>query len=495
MLGRMDRTPPPSGFDVAAGRRGRVGLVVGPALFVSMLIAGPPEGLPPEAWRTAAAGAWMATWWITEAVPLPATALLPIALFPLLGVAGPAEAAAPFAHPIVFLFLGGFLIALAMERWGLHERVALAILARTGTRPRGMVAGFLLSAAALSLWISNTATTLLLLPIGLSVLELTGRRGREPLDRRGRDSLGAALMLAIAFGASIGGLGTLIGTPPNALTAAFLEEAYGIRIGFARWMAVGLPMVAVALPVAWWILTRVVFRLSSTEVEGVGALVRERAAALGRPSGAERIVAAVFGLAATGWILGPLLQRWVPGLSDAGVAVAAGILLFLLPAGEGRGRVLDWGAAARLPWGVLLLFGGGLSLAAAIESTGLTESMAGALGALADWPFVALVLAVAAITILLSELASNTATAAAFLPVVGAAALAAGYDPILLVVPAGLAASGGFMLPVATPPNAIVYGSGAITVPELARAGGLLDLLFVLLVPVAARLLVGPILG
>ncbi len=488
----MQRTPS-SGFDTVPGLRGRIGLVVGPLAFATMLVAGPPDGLDPAAWRTAAVGVLMATWWMTEAAPLPATALLPIPLFPILGVADPATAAAPYAHPIVFLFLGGFLIALAMERWGLHRRVALAILRRTGTRPRGMVAGFLASAAILSMWISNTATALLLLPIGLSVLELTDRAIDGP-DREAEET-GTALMLAIAFGASIGGLGTLVGTPPNALTAGFLEEAYGIRIGFARWMAIGLPMVAVTLPLTWLILTRWAFRLGGGEVAGVRELVASKTAELGALSTGERVVAGVFAIAAAGWITRPLLERWIPGLSDAGIAIAAGLALFLLPAGRGRGRVLDWSVARRLPWGVLILFGGGLSLAAAIDASGLAVWLAGGLDGVAGWPLLPLVFVLALLTILFSELASNTATAAAFLPIVGAAALAAGYDPVLLVVPAGLAASGGFMLPVATPPNAIVYGSGAITVPQLVRAGGLLDLAFALLVPIAAWLLVAPILG
>ncbi|HUP18497.1 MAG TPA: DASS family sodium-coupled anion symporter [Gemmatimonadota bacterium] len=485
----------PASFDLAGGRRGRIGAVLGPAAFAAMLLAGAPAGMEDAAWRTAATGTLMAIWWIAEPLPLPATALLPIVLFPLLGVETVEEAAAPFAHPIVFLFLGGFLLALGLERHGLHRRLALSLLSRTGSRPPGIVAGFLATAALLSMGLSNTATALLLLPIGISVFVLAGCSPHSDRDAAAGD-LGPALLLAIAFGASIGGIGTLIGTPPNALTAAFLEQTYGIRIGFARWMAIGVPIVVVALPAAWVILTRVAFRLSREPLPGMEEMVARDRAALGPPSAAERRVAAVFAGAATLWLAGPLFARWIPGLADAGVAVAAGVALFLLPAGgPERGRLLDWAAAARLPWGVLLLFGGGLSLADAIQRTGLAEWLAGALGGLAGWPLPALLLVVALVVIGLSELASNTATAAAFLPVIGALAIGAGEDPALMVVAAGLAASGGFMLPVATPPNAIVYGSGGVTVPQLARAGGLLDVVFALLVPLAALFLVARVLG
>ncbi|MDX1624216.1 MAG: DASS family sodium-coupled anion symporter [Gemmatimonadota bacterium] len=481
-----DRDRSASGFERATGPRARIGLVAGPLLFAGMLALGTPAGLEPDAWRSAAVGALMATWWITEPIPLPATALLPIALFPLLGVGDPAEAAAPYAHPLIFLFLGGFLLALAMERWELHRRIALAILGRTGTRPRGIVAGFMATAGLLSMGISNTATTLMLLPIGISVLRLT--------EGRKTGSFGAALMLGLAFGASVGGVATLIGTPPNALTAAFLEEAYGVRIGFARWLLIGLPLVAVALPATWLLLTRVAFRLPPGRIPGVGRLIEAERDELGPMSPAERRVSIVFAITAAAWVTRPLLERAIPGLSDAGIAILAGIALFLVPAREGD-RLLNWRWARRLPWGVLILFGGGLSLASAVDRTGLAAWLAESTGGLAGSPYIAVVLAVVVATILFSELASNTASAATFLPVVGAVAVTMGVDPLLLVIPAGLAASGGYMLPVATPPNAIVYGSGAVTVPQLVRAGGLLDLLFAVLVPLAAVLLVAPLFG
>jgi sodium-dependent dicarboxylate transporter 2/3/5 len=448
----------------------------------------------------------MAILWVTEAIPIPATGLLPLALFPLLGVGSIEETAAPYSNPIIFLFLGGFLMAAAMERWGLHRRLALSIIGTVGTAPRRLVAGFLASAAFLSMWISNTAATLLLLPIGISVLELgdrasdvetpgdpaRGGRGGDP----GVDDLAPAVLAAIAFGAGIGGIATLIGTPPNALTAAFVLETYGIRIGFARWMAVGVPLALIALPITYAILVRIAFRVRGGEIPGGRALIEREVLSLGGVSRGEKIVAAAFLLAGAGWITRPILERWIPGLSDAGIAMLAALLLFLVPVSWRRREfALDWSSAQRVPWGVIVLFGGGLSLADAIDRTGLAAWMAGAFGGLVAWGMVEIIALVAFVVILFSELASNTATAAAFLPVVGALALATGLDPLPLVIGAGLAASGGYMLPVATPPNAIVYGTGRITVPQLVRAGALLDLLFFVLVSVGAALLVPLVFG
>ncbi|HKY59391.1 MAG TPA: DASS family sodium-coupled anion symporter [Gemmatimonadota bacterium] len=472
--------------------RKRIGLLAGPALFALVLLLPPPAGLAESGWRTAAVALWMAAWWIGEPIPLPATSLLPLVLFPLLGTSSIGDSAAPYADPLVFLFLGGFLIALAMERWGLHRRVALRIIRSVGTGPQRIVGGFMASTAFISMWVSNTATTLLLLPIGLSVVALA-----DSGEERERDpAFAPALLIGIAFAASLGGLGTLIGTPPNALTAAFLQETYGVRIGFARWLLVGLPLLVIALPFAYLVLTRWVLRVRLETLPGGRALIEGELQRLGPVSRGERSVAAVFLLAAVLWTTSPVLVNHLPGLSDAGIAVGAGLLLFVLPVDLRRGVfVLEWRWAERLPWGVLLLFGGGLSLASAIDRSGLAGWMAERFAGSAGWPVLLLLAAVTVVVILFSELASNTATAAAFLPVVGALAVSAGMDPVLLVVPAGLAASGGFMLPVATPPNAIVYGTGRIDVPQLVRAGVLLDLLFVILVPLIGALLVPRILG
>jgi sodium-dependent dicarboxylate transporter 2/3/5 len=465
-----------------------IGLVAGAAACTAMLLAPTPAGLSDGAWHTSAVATLMAVWWLTEALPIPATALLPIVLFPVLGVGSVGEAAAPYANPIIFLFLGGFLIAMAMERSELHRRIALEILSRAGSRPAPLIGGFMGATALLSMWVSNSAVALMMLPIGLSVIRFVDR------DAEGRSRFGLALMLAIAYGASIGGLGTLVGTPPNAFLAGFLGEAYGIELGFGEWMRLGIPLVAVALPLVFLVLTRVSVRVGSGEIEGVAGLIRRELESLGPSTAAQRRVAIVFALAAVLWIGRPFFASWVPGLSDAGIAVGCGVLLFLLPSGDGD-RLLDWETAERLPWGVLVLFGGGLSLASAIDRTELNVWLGGLAAGLADWPPIVFLALVTAVVVLLTELTSNTATAAAFLPVLGAAAVEIGWDPRLLTVPAALAASCAFMLPIATPPNAIAYGSGKVTIPEMARAGLWINLLMTGLIVMATVLLMPWALG
>jgi len=488
--GREAGTGGSRGFGRAGPRRRRIGLLFGLAFLAAGLVVPPPAGLPAAAWRTAACGLLMASWWVTEAIPIPATSLVPIVLFPVLGIADVGAAASPYANDLVFLFLGGFLLARAMERWGLPRRIALGVVSLSGTSPRGIVGGFMLATALLSMWVSNTATAMIMLPIGLSVLELLGRGEAR------RSGLAVALMLGIAYSASIGGLGTLIGTPPNAFLAAFMSEEYGVRIGFARWMAFGLPIVLVGLPLAYLVLTRVVTRLGAEPIEGSRELLGRQRAALGRLRGPERRVAVVFALVALLWVTRPVLEGAVPGLSDAGIGVGGGLVLFLLPAGGGADEaLLSWEEAASLPWGVLLLFGGGLSLASAFQSSGLTKAIGGVAHALAGVPQLALVAVTAGIVILLTELTSNTATTAAFLPVLASVAVGIGMAPLELAVPAAVAASCAFMLPVATPPNAIVYGSGDLTVPQMARAGVLLNALFLGLLVLATWLLLPPVLG
>ena len=478
--------------------RGQVGLVLGGVLFLLMLILPAPAGLGAAAWRVAAAGVLMATWWVTEAIPIPATALLPLALFPLLGVADIRDAAAPFANPIIYLFLGGFLIARAMEATGLPRRIALSSIRLLGARPRSIIAGVMASCAFLSMWVSNTATALMMLPIGLSLVALMpDGDSEEAADERRR--FGTALMLGIAYACSIGGMGTLIGTPPNAFLAGFMLESYGVTIGFAEWMLLGVPLVLVGLPLCYLVLTRIAFPIRTRELPGGRELVDREARALGPMSRAEKRVAVVFVLTALTWMTRPILVEnigWLSGLSDAGIAMSAALVLFVLPSGEPGGkRLLDWKQARETPWGVLVLFGGGLSLAAAVEVTGLSAWLGAGVGGLTHWPLPLLMLAVVIAVILLTELTSNTATAATFLPVLGGVALGLGRDPLLLAVPAALAASGAFMLPVATPPNAIVYSSGAVRIEDMVRAGIWLNALFAVLVTVAAYLLLPIVFG
>jgi len=461
-----------------------LGFFLGVAFLVLTLVLPPPTGLDPAGWRVAGIGLLMAALWISEAVPLAVTALIPLVLFPAMEIASIEEAAAPFANPIIFLFLGGFMLAQAMQRWDLHRRVALWIIGRTGTEPRRLVGGFMMASAFLSMWVSNTAVAVMMLPIGVSVIQVT--------DRRGGDSFPIALLLGIAYGASIGGLATLIGTPPNALLAGFLAQNYGLDLGFGRWMLVGLPMTLVLLPSAWFVLTRVAFSVEGAAPEGHAApTLYPMGGALGAISLAERRVALIFGATALAWIFRPLLNPLVPGISDAGIAILATLLLFLIPSGQGRGeRLLNWDWARRIPWDILLLFGGGLSLAGAISTSGLADWLGHSLHGAAALPLILTILLVTGLLIFLTELTSNTASAAAFIPIVAGLAGVLAVDPLLLAVPATIAASCAFMLPVATPPNAIIFGSTLVPMRAMVRAGFLLNLLSMVLIPLIVLLFV-----
>jgi sodium-dependent dicarboxylate transporter 2/3/5 len=437
----------------------------------------------------------MAVWWLTEAIPVYATGLLPLALFPVLDVVPIAAAAAPYANPLIFLFMGGFMIARAMQRWGLHTRIALSLLSFTGTRARNLVGGFMLATALLSMWVSNTATTMMMLPIGLSVLALLKA---ESGDSQTLPGFNIALVLAIAYGANIGGLGTLIGTPPNALLAAYFDETYGVTIGFAEWMMVGLPVSFVLLILTWLMLTRVLHPMPNTHIEGAGEILKQARANLGPVSHGERIVAVAFASAAFLWVFRPLLTDLMPWLklSDAGIAMIVALSLFLTPSREKPGDgVLNWEWASRLPWGVLLLFGGGLSLAGAAGASGLSDWIGNGMAAWGGLPTLVLLLAVVTVVIFLTEVTSNTATTATLLPLLAVAAVALGENPLLLCIPAAFAASCAFMLPPATPPNAIVFGSGQVTIPQMARAGIWLNLMSIVVLVLASYFLAGPVFG
>ncbi|MFT4603726.1 MAG: sodium-dependent dicarboxylate transporter 2/3/5 [Rhodothermales bacterium] len=473
-----------SDTEIGWGSRQRWGFFLGPLLLLATLVLPPPQGLDPAAWATAGAAALMAAWWMTEAIPIPATALIPLALFPLVGAGSIRDTASPFADPIIFLFLGGFLIALAMERWSLHRRIALNIITRVGTSPAALVGGFMLAAALISMWVSNTATALMMLPVALSVVEVATKAGD-------RGNFAVALLLGLAYGCNIGGMATLVGTPPNALLAGFMASEYGITLSFVNWLGVGIPIVAVGLPLAYLVLTRLTFPQSGGALEGAASAVERDLAAMGPVSRQEKLVGAVFVLTAVLWVTRPLLLPLLPSLSDAGIAMAAGVALFLIPADFGKGEFLmDWPTARRVPWGTLLLFGGGLSLAGAFTRTGLSTWIGESMGALAGFPVVIILLVLVTLVVLLTELTSNAATTATMLPVIAAMAIGIGQNPMMLAIPAVLSASCAFMLPVATPPNAIVFGSERITIPEMAKAGLWLNLGFIVLITAVAYTLV-----
>jgi solute carrier family 13 (sodium-dependent dicarboxylate transporter), member 2/3/5 len=475
------------------------GLVLGPALSGLILVMPAPVDLSPAGWATAAVAVLMAIWWATEALPLAATALVPLVLFPLLGIFDVQQTAAPFANPLIFLFLGGFLIALAVQRWDLHRRIALNIVMRVGQRPLSLVAGAMLATAALSMWISNTATTMMMLPIAASLIAVT--RDHEMQSETGDANTGDAnkgdanfatsMMLGIAYAASIGGLATLIGSPPNALAASYMLQTFSVEVTFASWMALALPITVVMLPLAWVILTRVAFPFPN-QAGATPHAVPDMLEAMGPMSAAEKRVAAVFAVVATGWILHPLTgdALGAGAITDTGLAIAGAVALFAIPADwRTRTFLLDWPTARKVPWEILILFGGGLSLAQGIDRTGLAAWLGGGLEFLTVGPAILLIAGVAVFVILLTELTSNTATTAAFLPVAGALAIGADLAPLLLAAPVALAASAAFMLPVATPPNAIVFGSGHVTLPQMMRAGIYLNVAGVIVITTALMLL------
>jgi len=402
---------------------------------------------------------------------------LPLIVLPLFGIASIRAAAAPFANPVVFLLFGGFLIGLTVQRWNLHRRIAFHIILLVGDRPRDLVAGVMLATAALSMWISNTATTVMMLPIALSlILVLSPRPG--DISRDGTN-FSTAMMLGVAYAASIGGMATLIGSPPNALAAGYLGETFGIEVTFAGWMMLALPIVAVMLVLAFLFLTRAVFPFSAALADQRTDLVADMLAEMGPISTPEKRVAMVFAAVAVAWILYPLIGPLTGlHLTDTGIAIAGAVALFAIPADWGkRIFLLDLATARKLPWDVLVLFGGGLSLAQAIDSSGLAAWMGAGLSFLHGAHLILIVGGAVLLIVFLTELMSNTATTAAFLPIAGSLALGADVGPFWVAVPVALAASSAYMLPVATLPNAIVFGTGYVTLPQMLRAGVWLSLI------------------
>ncbi|WP_404344224.1 SLC13 family permease [Pseudoalteromonas mariniglutinosa] len=449
-------------------------------MLVTCLIE-PPSTMSMGAFRTAGLAFWMASWWVSEVVPIPATALLPLVISPLVDIAELKNVAAPYAHPLIFLFLGGFLLSIAMERWGLHKRIALTTMLYAGMKPSYQILAMMLVTAFLSMWMSNTATAVMMLPIAVSVTMLV--KEVNPSN----DQFGKALLLAIAYGASIGGIATLIGTPPNALMAAYLSDSYQIEIGFAQWMIIGVPLASVMLVLCWLWLTKFAYQVDSSCAKEASVSTRslfsEQLTALGSMQRAEKGVLVVFALAALLWIFRPIIAD-ASGLkvTDTGIAIAAALLLFILPVNKGsQVRILDWESAAKVPWGVLLLFGGGLTLAAQIKSSGLAGDIAQMIEGASAIPLLFSILVVTALITFLTEITSNTATAAGFLPLLGPVAESVFGTPLVWVIPAAIACSCAFMMPVATPPNAIVFGSGQIRITDMIRSGFVLNLIAIIM--------------
>lgn len=493
-----------------SGTAARFGLWAGPLLACMVFLLLPDNyeaadggivALQTPAKAAAAVAALMAVWWMTEAISVYATALLPLALFPLLGVADIKAAAASYGNPIIYLFLGGFILALALEKWGLHKRLALAVLARVGARPRSLVGAFMLVSALLSMWVTNTATTIMLLPVAVSVIRLLPDIDAAPAGRS--HPFAVCLLLGIAYASSIGGMGTIIGTAPNVFVVSYLREQLGMEIGFLEWMRLALPLVVLFIPLAWLVLTGLVYKVSNEPVPGVARLLRDERDGLPPWSRGEVLTFCVFLLTAGSWISRPLLNKLgiggvypFAGLTDSGIAVLAAVVLFIVPVNLRRHEFLmDWSTAVRLPWGLLLLFGGGLALAAALVDTGFSAYIGNQAGLLGGWPAWAVVMLVTTMIVFLTELTSNTATTATFVPILLAVATGLGMAPVLLILPAAFAASCAFMLPVATPPNAIVFGSGLVTIAQMARAGFWLNVIAIFLITAVGYAIIGNALG
>jgi sodium-dependent dicarboxylate transporter 2/3/5 len=453
-----------------------------------------PSGLTPEGASVLGVAAWMTIWWLSGPIPLGATALLPLVLFPVLGVASPREAATPYANEFIFLFLAGFMLAAALERWNAHARVAYTIVGRVGTAGgRRVVFGVMVATAFISLWISNTATTAMMYPIALAVGALFGAS-------KDADNLRTALMLGIAYAASIGGMGTLIGTPPNLIFAGAARELAGREIDFLSFMTIGLPVVAVLLPLCWLLLVGL-FPGRITFTDEAREALRLKRAALGPLRGAERAALMIFALTAVAWVVRepkdigvlriPGLTDLVPRLTDAGVGLIGALAMFVIvsraPDGS-RHPVLTWNEARAIPWEVLLIYGGGFSFATAMETQGVAAWLGNLMTGFGGWPTIGIFFGVAAIILLLTELASNTTVAAMSMPIVAALADAVGQPRLTLMLLTTLVASAGFALPTATAPNIIVFGSGAITIRQMVRAGLLLDVLAVIVVVLAVFL-------
>ena len=491
----------------------RVAFGMGIPLLVMVLWVPTPSGLSPDGKMVLGVAGLMALWWITEAIPLYATALIPLVAFPLLGIMKMDELAMSYGHHYIFLFMGGFFIAKTIEKWNLHERIALHIISIIGASPRRIILGLMVSTAFLSMWISDTAATMVMFPIGLALIYHMQASVKMSLGEEERqfNNFSTCLVLSIAYAALIGGIATLIGTPPNIVFAGAIEALYpnAPEITFFQWMKVGLPLTVIFLPLTWFYLTYVAFPIKMAEIPGGLELIQGKKRDLGAMSKGERFTSIIFTFAVLGWIFRKNIEigSWsIPGWSnflgleqyvhDSTVAMMASLLLFIVPVDIKKGEfLLDWDWAKRIPWGILILFGGGLALASAVKSTGLSQWIGEGMKILSVFPVLMVVLGVCFVMTFMTEMTSNTAISTVFMPVLGGIAVAMKIDPMLLMVPAALSASCAFMLPVATPPNAIVFSSGYITAPQMARTGFGLNLIGMILITLTIYLLAVPIFG
>ncbi|WP_245180803.1 SLC13 family permease [Haloarcula amylovorans] len=481
-----------SAFDVGGQytRRQKIGLVLGPLLFAAIMLVPTPEGLSPGGQAVGATTAWVATWWIGEAIPIPATSLLPIVLFPLTGALDVDSTTAPYANDLIFLFMGGFFIAMAMQRWDLHRRIALRTIRAVGTSPGRIILGFMVATAFLSMWVSNTATAMMMTPIGLAVVlqttDIIDRTDADIPTDQGEFNFGTALMLCIGYSASVGGIGTIIGTPPNLVLVGAINETFDQTISFAQWMLYGVPITALGVGIIWVYVTKFIIPPQMESLPGGREVIDDEIEALGLMTRNEKLVLVVFAVTAAAWLTRSfILEPIIPGITDSVIAIAGALVLFLVPAREEDGSftfLLDWETAVNIPWGIILLFGGGLAIAAGFQETGLAEWIGSQLGGLEGVSIALVMTVVVLLTIFMTEVTSNTATTAMLMPIMASLAIGLSIHPYGIMIGAATAASFAFMLPVATPPNAVVFGSGYITMPQMAKTGFGLNIIGIIVV-------------
>ncbi|NKY99713.1 SLC13 family permease [Nocardiopsis alborubida] len=471
------------------------GLLLGPLLFVATLVFFEPEGLSAAGQAVLATTLWVATWWITEAIPIPVTSLLPVVLLPLTGALEGDAVVSAYGNDIIFLFLGGFTLAIAMEKWNLHQRIALSIVAAIGTSPRRIVLGFMVATGFLSMWVSNTAATMMMIPVGLAVVYQAARSLRGGEFAADLPKFEKSIVFGIGYAATIGGLGTLIGTPPLAVLSATVGELFGESISFGGWMVFGVPIAVILLTLAWLYLTGVTFRVRFKQLPGGREIIREERKSLGGMSTEEKVVLGVFLGTAFMWVTRSFLwEDLLPGISDGVIAIVATVVLFTLPARSGgERRILRWEDSKKVPWGILLLFGGGLAIAAGFVETGLSAWIGDQLRVLDGVNVILTIVLATALVLFLTEITSNAATATMILPVMAAFAVSLNIHPYALMVPCAMAANCAFMLPVGTPPNAIMFGTGRVRIMEMVRTGFWLNITALALV-VAGSLYVLPLL-
>ena len=454
-------------------------LISGPLLFLAMQFFSPPAGMSESAYSLLSITLWMALWWVTESVPIAITALLPIILFPMTGAVDLQTTTASYGHKYIFLYMGGFMLAIAIEKWNLHKRIALNIIKIIGTNISKIILGFMVATAFLSMWISNTATAVMMLPIAMSIV---AQLQDNPNTEKNENLIfGKALMLSIAYSASIGGMATLIGTPPNLVFAGYVEETYGIEITFLQWFKFGVPIAIPLLVIAWLYLTKFAFKFKQKEFPGGKEEINRLLVLIGPMKREEKLVSSIFVLTAFCWITRSfILQEFFPFIDDTIIAMTAGILLFVIPASDFKKRLITWEDAVKLPWGIILLFGGGMALAAGFQITGLASWLGAQMSVFQGLSVLVLVFVIITLVNFFTEFTSNLATTAMLLPILAPIAISLNMNPYMLMVACTIAASCAFMMPVATPPNAVVFGSGYLRIPDMIKSGIWMNIISIL---------------